>query len=320
MKKDIKDNALIVRESKKLAENKGEWFYDKASDSDADEIFSSFSKKLSRLARLSEEEELELGIKIQKFNDQSAKQKLVLHNMKLALKMAHQYKREWTNIMDLVQEASYGMAIAAEKWDPHVGTRFGTYAVYWIKAQLTKFLMTNARLIHTANTKAGRKIYFQLPVIQRKLLAEGKKPTIELIAQEVGEDPKEVALVVSRIKGGETALSTPLDDDQSYTLEETIPGTMDDPEKITSHEEMQKLIKKLTESFEKTLSDERDKAIWKEHLISDEPVSLVDLGKRYNVSKQRMGQLTMRIKRKFRCHIVDHLGPNTNLAWLFSED
>src|SRR2546430_2531716 len=83
--------------------------------------------------------------------------------------------------------ASAGMAVAAQRWDPDQGTRFGTYAVYWIRAQLTKFLMTHGRAIHTGNTRAGRKLYFQLPRVRRKLLAEGKEPSVENIAKEVQE-------------------------------------------------------------------------------------------------------------------------------------
>src|SRR5690606_7440205 len=204
-----------------------------------------------------------LGMRVVEHNDNDAKKKLVLHNMRLALKMAHQYRREWTNLMDLVQEASTGMAIAAKKWDPRVGTRFGTYAAYWIRAQLTKFLMTNARLIHTGNTRAGRKVYSSLPQIRRKLLAEGKKPTIELIAKEVNEDPEEVALILARLKGREASLSTPVEDEGSITLEDTLASDDHEPEHIVTHNEMQRVIKDLITSFEKTINNERDMAIWR---------------------------------------------------------
>lgn len=283
-------------------------------------IYKSFSRKIARIKRLSEEEEYALGQRVQEHDDNEAKKKLVLHNMRLALKMAYQYRREWTNLMDLVQEASAGMAIAAQKWDPNMGTRFGTYAAYWIRAQLTKFLMTNARLIHTGNTRAGRKLYFNLPQIRRKLLLLGKEPTVELIAQEVGEDPEEVGLIMSRLSGRETSLSSPLEEDGSGTLMDTIANGEDEPEQIVAKNEINRVIKNLISSFEETLKDKRDLAIWRENLIANDPVNLVDLGKRYGVSKQRMGQLAIRLKRAFRRHIIDELGPKTQLSWLFRED
>ena len=201
----------VTRGGISLADHQGEWLDEEHVDAQPeaskdlnieplshkhkrDELFQSFARQIAKVKRLSDEEEYALGQRVQKFNDKEAKKKLVMHNMRLALKMAHQYRREWTSLMDLVQEASAGMAIAAQKWDPDIGTRFGTYAAYWIRAQLTKFLMTNARLIHTGNTRAGRKLYYSLPQVRRKLLLAGQNPTVDAIAKEVGEDPKEVEL------------------------------------------------------------------------------------------------------------------------------
>lgn len=316
--KNKSNTSLIQRSSVSLAKNTGEWLDNQDHKDSATDSYSSFSKKISQIKRLSEEEEKILGYKIQKFSDTKAQQKLVLHNMKLAVKMAHQYKREWANIMDLIQEASFGMVIAAKKWDPDLDTRFGTYAVYWIKAQLTKFLMTNARLINTANTRAGRKFYFKLPMIEKKLLLEGKVPNAELIAKELNEDPKEVALLMQRFKSPETSLNSSFDTDNSFVLEDTLSIDDENPETNTADNEVQFVIKKVIASFEDTLTNDRDREIWQKHLISEDPVSLVELGKKYNISKQRVGQLVERIKKSFRCHIIDKLGPKTKLFWLFS--
>lgn len=286
-----------------------------------DAIYTSFVRQATRLQRLSEEQERALGLKVRDHGDKEASKKLVVHNLRLAIKMAHQYRRNWTNIMDLVQEASAGMAIAAQRWDPDQGTRFGTYAVYWIRAQLTKFLMTNGRAIHTGNTRAGRKLYFQLPRVRRKLLAEGKDATIAEIAAEVQETPEEVARIVARLDGREASLDAQVgNDDDGSTLGEMIAGEDRGPEENAAENEVGTVLKSLMSRFKDTLENERDKAIWTEHLIAHEPKSLVELGARYNVSKQRMGQLATRIKRSFRRHIIDELGPDTELHWLFAQD
>jgi RNA polymerase sigma-32 factor len=270
---------------------------------------------------LTEDQERALGLKVRDHEDGDAAKKLVVHNLRLALKMAHQHRRSWTNLMDLVQEASAGMAIAAQRWDPDQGTRFGTYAVYWIRAQLTKFLMTHGRIIHTGSTRAGRKLYFQLPQIRRRLLAAGKEPTVEAIAEEVGESTEEVTRILNRLDGREASLSAPLgSDEESGTLGDVIAGEQLSPENRVGNEEANQLIRGVVERFAQTLQDERDLAICREHLVSDEPVSLVEFGNRYGVSKQRMGQLATRLKRAFRRHIIDELGPNTQLHWLFRQD
>lgn len=340
---DVQSPGLVLRGSLRLPEDQGEWLkedeaeivdadsidhpqeldeetLEKESETSSEDLYQSFVRQAKKIPRLTEEEEKLLGLKVKKMGDEAAAKKLVVHNMRLAIKMAHQYRRSWTNLMDLVQEASAGLAIASKKWDPEVGTRFGTYAAYWIRAQLTKFIMTNSRLIHTGNTRAGRKVYFSLPTIRRQLLAKGEEPTVERIAKEVGESPEEVALIMSRLQGKEASLSVPLDEEGSITLQDSIRAGDDNPEEATSKNQLQEMIQIIIDGFEKSLKNERDIAIWKEHLVSREPKSLVELGERYGVSKQRMGQLATRIKRSFRRHVIDELGSDTQLSWLFNND
>jgi len=338
---DAQNQGLVVRPTVLLPDDQGEWIKEEEpeilepegqeeqeeeeheaaeSEAPAEDLYHSFVRQATKIPRLSEDEERALGLKVRGFGDDAAAKKLVVHNMRLAIKMAHQYRRSWTNLMDLVQEASTGLAIASKRWDPDMGTRFGTYAAYWIRAQLTKFLMTNSRLIHTGNTRAGRKVYFSLPQVRRRLLAQGEEPTPERIAQEVGEDPAEVALIMSRLQGREASLSAPIGDDGSITLQDSISAHDQSPEEEVSKNQLQDLIQSIIDSFEKSLENKRDLAIWKEHLIAKEPKSLVELGTRYGVSKQRMGQLATRIKRSFRRHIIDNLGSDTQLSWLFNSD
>lgn len=286
-----------------------------------DDIYKTFVRQATRVQRLTEEEERAFGLRVRDHGDVSAQKKLVVHNLRLVIKMGHQYRRSWTNVMDLIQEASAGMAIAAQRWDPDQGTRFGTYAVYWMRAQLTKFLMTNGRAIHTGNTRAGRKLYFQLPRVRRKLLAEGKDASVENIAKEVQETPEEVARIVARLDGREASLDAPVGiDEDSSTLGDLIAGDDRGPERNAAENEVGKVIKGLMKRFDETLATERDRVIWREHLVANEPTSLVDLGVRFGVSKQRMGQLATRIKRAFRRHVIDELGPQTQLSWLFAGD
>jgi RNA polymerase sigma-32 factor len=325
------DQALVKRSGIALPE--GEWVRDEGPPlvdvegdevpvSRGDDLYNAFVRQATKVQRLSEEEERALGLRVRDHADQNAAKKLVVHNLRLAIKMAHQYRRTWTNLMDLVQEASAGMAVAAQRWDPDQGTRFGTYAIYWIRAQLTKFLMTHGRAIHTGNTRAGRKLYFQLPRVRRKLLAEGKEATVDEIAKEVQEDPEEVARIVSRLDGREASLDAQVgQEEDGSTLGEMIAGDESGPETNAARIEVQQMLEDVMKRFvEKHLDTERDRAIWFEHLMAPEPKSLVELGARYGVSKQRMGQLATRIKRAFRRHVIDELGPTTQLHWLFQND
>ena len=105
--------------------------------------------------------------------DMNAARTLVVHNLRLVIAIAYQYRRAWTNILDLFQEGSVGLMEAVKRWEPTLGPRFGTYAAYWIRAYVLRFLMTNSRLIHVGNTRAGRKLFFRLEKERQKLLAAG---------------------------------------------------------------------------------------------------------------------------------------------------
>jgi DNA-directed RNA polymerase sigma subunit (sigma70/sigma32) len=126
--------------------------------------------------------------------------------------------------------------------------------------------------------------------------------------------------VVARLDGREASLDAQFGDDDGGTLGDLISDDNRSPEENTAKQEVSRLLDGVMLRFAESLENDRDRAIWKEHLISAEPRSLVELGARYNVSKQRMGQLATRIKRAFRRHVIDELGPQTQLSWLFATD
>src|SRR5207248_10153220 len=109
--------------------------------------------------------------------------------------IAYQYRRAWTNILDLFQEGSVGLMEAVKRWEPTLGPRFGSYAAYWIRAFVLKFLLTNSRLIHVGNTRAGRKLFFRLEKERQKLIASGFDVTPKLLAAKLDVDEEELAEV-----------------------------------------------------------------------------------------------------------------------------
>ena len=151
-----------------------------------------FLSEARRYPRLSESEERELGVAVRQRGDMDAARKLVVHNLRLVVAIAYQYRRAWTNILDLFQEGSVGLMEAVKRWEPTLGPRFGSYAAYWIRAYVLKFLMTNSRLIHVGNTRAGRKLFFRLEKERQKLLAAGFEPTPKLLAAKLDVDEKEL--------------------------------------------------------------------------------------------------------------------------------
>lgn len=268
-----------------------------------------------RYARLSEAEEKGLGHRARDENDLEAARTLVVHNLRLVVAIAYQYRQAWLSMLDLFQEGSVGLMEAVRRWDPEVGTRFSSYATYWIRAYILRFLMTNARLIHVGNTRAGRKLFFRLERERQKLLAAGFDPTPKLLAAKLDVDESDVIEVSAHLASREVSLE-PFPDEEGVSLTERIGNLEVSPEASAARLELSQAIRRLMQDFAAGLADERERAIWSEHLAMDgDPTSLSDLGNRFGVSKQRMGQITDKLKQQFRGRILSELGAEIQMSW-----
>jgi RNA polymerase sigma-32 factor len=275
-----------------------------------------FVEEARRHARLDEKEERELGKAARDRGDLDAARRLVVHNLRLVVAIAYQYRQAWLNLLDLFQEGSVGLMEAVRRWDPDVGTRFGTYAAYWIRAYALRFLMTNARLIHVGNTRAGRKLFFRLERERQKLLAAGFDPTPKLLAAKLDVDEADVVEVSGHLASREISLE-PRPGDEGVSLSEKLSRPEASPEDLAARSELAAAVRRLMDDFESKLPDERERSIWREHLANrnNEPVPLAALGERYGVSKQRMGQLAEKLKRQFRDRVVAELGADIQMSW-----
>ena len=278
-----------------------------------------FLAEAKRYKRLSEQEERALGVAARERGDLNAARTLVVHNLRLVISIAYQYRRAWANILDLFQEGSVGLMEAVKRWEPKLGPRFGTYAAYWIRAYVLRFLMTNSRLIHVGNTRAGRKLFFRLEKERQKLIAAGIDVTPKLLAAKLDVDEKDLNEVRAHLESREVPFDPRPGDaggDEGYALSERLSGGGESPEIEAARAELASTMQKLVAGFRDGLKDDRERAVWLEHLAAEEPVALGVLGARFGVSKQRMGQIADQLKKRFRGEIVAKLGPDVRTDWL----
>ena len=195
-----------------------------------------FLAEAKRYKRLSEQEERALGVAARERGDLNAARTLVVHNLRLVISIAYQYRRAWANILDLFQEGSVGLMEAVKRWEPKLGPRFGTYAAYWIRAYVLRFLMTNSRLIHVGNTRAGRKLFFRLEKERQKLIAAGIDVTPKLLAAKLDVDEKDLDEVRQHLESREVPFDPRPGEsaggqfDDGYPLSERIAGGGQSPE------------------------------------------------------------------------------------------
>ncbi len=282
-----------------------------------------FLAEARRFPRLSDEEERKLGKAVREQGDMNAARRLVVHNLRLVISIAYQYRRAWASILDLFQEGSVGLMEAVKRWEPSLGPRFGTYAAYWIRAYVLKFLMTNSRLIHVGNTRAGRKLFFRLEKERQKLLAAGFEPTPKLLAAKLDVDERDLDEVRQHLESREVSIDPGGAKDggeETFALAERIASGGARPSRRRRTPSWPTPCATSWAGSATGLKDDRERAVWHEHLATEEPVPLGELGSRFGVSKQRMGQIADQLKKRFRSEIVDKLGPDVRTDWLRADD
>ena len=136
------------------------------------DLLSHYLAEVRKYPLLSREEEKEYAISYQNTGDREAAEKLVTSNLRLVIKIAFQYHRQWANVLDLIQEGNVGLVEALSRYDPYRDIRFSSYAQYWIRAMILRFLLDNFRLVRLGSTRAGRKLFFQLQKERDRLRAE----------------------------------------------------------------------------------------------------------------------------------------------------
>lgn len=276
--------------------------------------FRHFLAMARQYERLPEDEERALG-RLALDGDIEAQKRLVVHNLKLVIAIAYAYRRTWMNLVDLLQEGTIGLLEAARRWDPEVGPRFGSYAAYWIRAYILKFLMTNSRLIHTGNTRAGRKLFWRLEKERQKLIAQGIEPSQRLLAERLDVKEEDIAEVGAHLDSREVSTDSGHRPDETSIGDRLVSPT-ELPDEIFERAEAEEAIGELIAAFADTLDNERDIAIWERNILSPDPESLAQLGEEFGVSRQRMAQLASRIKKNFKEFVLERIGDGPVPDWI----
>jgi RNA polymerase sigma-32 factor len=246
---------------------------------------------------------------------------LVTSNLRLVIKIAFQYHRQWANVLDLIQEGNIGLVEALSRYDPYREIRFSSYAQYWIRAMILRFLLDNFRLVRLGSTRAGRKLFFQLQKERDRLMSEGINPTHRVLAERLGVSEKEVDAVDRHMRAPALSLDAPTSDDDSRSLSEIVPEKQaSNPEVSASRLELGQMVKERLDIFATTLTKERELAIWNRRLVATDPESLSSLGRQFGVSKERIRQVESRMKKRLRAYLEKELGDEIDFEFDVPDD
>jgi RNA polymerase sigma-32 factor len=258
---------------------------------------------------LSPDEEHSLAVEYSKTGDVEIAARLVTANLRLVVKLAYEYRRAYRNMMDLVQEGNIGLMQAVKRYDPYRGVKLSSYAAWWIRAYMLRFILNNWRLVKLGTTQAQRKLFFNLNKEKQKLLALGIEPTSGEIAKRLEVEESEVVEMDRRLARADASLDSPVTEGDGRTTSrlELLPGSSDSPELATESAEIEALLHEQLDEFRKTLTG-KDILIFEKRLIADEPLTLQELGDQFGVSRERVRQLEARLTGRLREHLKKTLG------------
>ena len=280
-----------------------------SSPSRRDDLLGYYLAEVRRYPLLDPEEERALAIKYQTEGDADAANRLVTANLRLVVKLAFQYHRQWSNVLDLIQEGNVGLVEALSRYDPYRGIRFSSYAQYWIRAMILRFLMDNYRIVRLGSTRHGRKLFFQLQKERDRLIREGVHPSTLALSRALDVPEHEVVIVEQHLAAPALSLNAPMGGPEGRPLSEVVSDDgATDPEDEVARREMSEVFQAQLSAFAEELRDERELAIWHERLTAQEPASLSELGERFGVSKERIRQVEARIKKRLKDHLTATLG------------
>jgi RNA polymerase sigma-32 factor len=234
----------------------------------------------------------------------------------LVVKIAYEYRRAYRNIMDLVQEGNIGLMQAVKRYDPYRGVKLSSYAAYWIRAYILRFILNNWRLVKLGTTQAQRKLFFNLRKKRAELIALGIEPTNEEIAKQLNVGEQEVAEMDVRLASSEKSLDAPVGDSDGRSIAKVdlMPSAGQGPDLIVENEEIHALLTDKLSVFRKTLLEkEKELAIFDMRLVADEPLTLQELGDKFHISRERVRQLEQRLTGRLREFLKAEMGDAATL-------
>ncbi|TAK07140.1 MAG: sigma-70 family RNA polymerase sigma factor [Candidatus Manganitrophaceae bacterium] len=255
--------------------------------------------EIRRYPFLSREEEKRLAVKFKEEGDLQAVTQLVLSHLRLAASIAMEYKNLPFPSMDLIQEGNIGLMQAIKKFDPYKDIRVSTYAAWWIRAYILKYILNNWRLVKIGTTEAQRKLFFRLSKERERLEKMGYEAGPKLLAERLDVKEKEVVEMQQRLGGWEASLDEPAGPESDEPLGHFIPSNQEGADERLEKDELQELFQEKLKEFSKTLKP-RELEILTDRILSETPKTLEVFGQKYKISKERVRQLEENLIKKLK--------------------
>ena len=258
-----------------------------------------YIQEASKYPFLSPLEEKELAKKYYETGDREAAKRLVTAHLRLVVKIAREYHYAYGNLLDLIQEGNLGLMRAVRKFDPEKGARLASYAAWWIRSYILKYILDNFRLIKIGTTQAQRRIFFNLMKEKERIEKMGFVPDTHQLAAALKVKPEEVEEMEGRLAKSDLSLDAPVGDDGERRHIDFLEAPGVSLDETLDQDKFKTLLDQKLKAFAHTLNA-REQKIFQERLVAEVPKTLQSIGDEYGISRERARQIEERIKSKLK--------------------
>ena len=270
--------------------------------SSGDGGLSRYLNEIKTFPVLSLEEEYMLAKRYTEHGESAAAHKLVTSHLRLVAKIAMQYRGYGLPVADLISEGNLGLMKAVKKFEPEKGFRLSTYAMWWIKASVTEYILRSWSLVKMGTMAAQKKLFFSLRKAKRRLdIADSRDIDPEhaaILSKQFGLSAADIVNMDRRMTARDMSLNAPVSqEDDSIEFQDTLVDDGPSPEVMMADREESTVRNGLLKNALSELTD-RERHIFVERRLRDEPITLEELGKSYGISRERVRQLENRAYEK----------------------
>jgi len=255
------------------------------------------------ISELSREDESEIARKWLRENDLAAAETLIRANLRYVVAIALTYRRYGLPLADLIAEGNFGLVHAVSKFNPERGTRFVTYAAYWVRAYMLNYVIRSWSMVGVGSGPLRSKLFFRLRRERARIanLVGDNEQAEKMLAERFGESQEKIMSLANRLEARDVSLDARLFDDGSVAMLDTLESDAPSQEDTVANRQSRDLIKANLRAALTEL-DPRERFIVEVRMMADndDALSLAEIGRRLGVSRERARQLEARAKRKLR--------------------
>ncbi|MDD3669136.1 MAG: RNA polymerase sigma factor RpoH [Alphaproteobacteria bacterium] len=257
--------------------------------------------EINKFPMLDANQEYMLAKRFQETGDTAAAHTLTTSHLRLAAKVALSYRHYGLALADLISEANIGLMQAIKKFDPDRGFRLATYAIWWIKAALSEFILKSWSLVKIGTVATQKRLFYNLHKIKSRIGLYSEHglddATTRQIADRLGVSPRDVSEMEQRLSG-DSSLNTTLSYDSDTNRQDMLADALDIESRVGDAQELA-LKRRLLDDALASLSA-REREIVRARFLSDAPETLEDLGRRFDISRERIRQIEAKAFEKIK--------------------